>query len=88
MVSIKMPFCWQTLITIIAGGVIPPAATGWRYSGAAALEEASLCPAHSDVFPGACTDHSAVHQRGIMTIYIQRFPYIKFPGAWPCCGGF
>lgn len=47
-------------------------------------EEAPLSPPHRvrgrDVFPGACADHSAVHRRGIMTIYIQQFPCIKF-----CC---
>lgn len=46
------------------------------------VKEVLLCRPYSshgcDVFPGACTDHSAAHQRGIMTIYIRQFPVINF----------
>lgn len=63
MVSIKKTFFWQTLIIMfvscrgrpVGGAIVAP--LRW--------EEASRYPAHfvhgCDVFPGACTDHSAVH---------------------------
>lgn len=92
MVSIKMTFCWQPLIIVFVAVSYRRRPVGGATVAPLRWEEASLEPAHfvrgCDVFPGACTDHSAVHQRGIMTIYIQQFPYIKFSGAWPSCGRF
>lgn len=90
MVSVKVTAFWRLVLTAFWGVL---AGCFWPQGGAIVAllgwEEASLELPHlvhgCDVFPGACTDHSAVHQRGIMTIYIQQFPYIKFSGIWPCC---